>query len=82
MILVDVVFPELGKTIDFQLDENVLAWDVMEEIAGIAAQNSARHYLPKKHRVLLYCMETDRQIDLNHTLRENGVRAGNRLLLI
>lgn len=82
MILVDVFFPELEKAFDFQLDETVPAWDVMEEIASIVAQNNARHCSTKEHRMLLYCVETGRQINLNQTLAENGVCAGNRLLLI
>ena len=28
MILVDVQFPELDRTIDFQLDENAIGWNV------------------------------------------------------
>lgn len=82
MILVDVRFPELEETVDFLVEEDALGYDVMDEIANIAAQNSNRLCSPKTRRFLLYCVETSRQIDLNRTMRENGIQSGNTLLFI
>ena len=39
MILVDVRFPELDRTIDFQLNEDVRGWEIADEIAAMAARS-------------------------------------------
>lgn len=82
MILVDVRFPELDRTIDFQLNEDVRGWEIAEEIATMAARSFGRGYVPNANAVALFSMDKWRQIDLNRTLRENGVRSGERLLYV
>ena len=82
MILVDVKFPELDKTVDFQLDENARGWDIAEEIATMAARTFGKQYVAGANAVLLYSADAQRPLDLNCTLRENGVRSGERLLFI
>jgi hypothetical protein len=81
MILVDVTFPELEQTVDFQLDESVPCWDIAEDIADMAARHFGREYA-HSGQVLLYAVETASQLNLNLSLKENGVQSGNRLLLI
>lgn len=82
MILVDVKFPELDRTIDFQLDENARGWDIAEEIATMAARSCARQFSAGDSAFLLYSADTRRALDLNRSLKENGVRSGERLLFI
>lgn len=82
MILVDVRFPELGKTIDFHLDEDARGWDILEEIATMAARSCGRQYNAHEDAVFLYSLEKQIPLDLNRSLRENGVYSGDRLLLI
>lgn len=82
MILVDVQFPELDRTIDFQLDENAIGWNVAEEIASMAAQTSGRNFSPTENGVVLYSVDKGCRVDLNRSLRANGIQAGERLLLI
>lgn len=82
MILVDVKFPELDRTIDFQLDEDARGWDIAEEIANMAARTCGRSYVHNSNCILLYSVDGQRQLDLNRTLRENGVRSGERLLFV
>lgn len=82
MILVDVLFPEMDKTIDFQLDEDAWGWDIVEEIATMAAQSSGRKYSSGAYPIALYLVDGSRGLDLNKSLRENGVRSGDRLLFI
>lgn len=82
MILVDVKFPELDMTIDFHLDEDARSWDIAEEIANMAARTCGRTYTHNSNCILLYSMDERRQLDLNKTLRENGVRSGERLLFV
>lgn len=82
MILVDVKFPELDKVIDFHLDETARGWDIMEEIATMAARTCGRDYAVESNAMLLYSVDAQRQLDLNRSLQENGVRSGESLLFI
>ena len=82
MILVDIQFPELDKTVDFHLDEDARGWDIVEEIATIAARSCGRQYDASANAVLLYSVETQQPLDLSRSLRENGVHSGDRLLFI
>lgn len=82
MILVDVKFPELDRTIDFHLDEEARGWDIAEELATMAARTCGRKYTPNENAILLYSVDSQRPLDLNRNLRENGVRSGERLLFV
>lgn len=82
MILVDVQFPELNRTIDFQLDETAIGWVAAEEIASMAAQTNGRSFSPTENGVVLYSIDKGCRVDLNRSLQANGIQAGERLLLI
>ena len=82
MILVDVVFPELDRTIDFQLDERARTWEITEEIASMAAQYSGWSFAAEQSNLMLYKMETGCRLDPNRSLQSNGVMSGDQLLLI
>lgn len=82
MILVDVKFPELDRTIDFHLDEKARGWDIAEEIGTMAACSCGRNFSANANAVLLYSVDAQRPLDLNRSLQENGVRSGDRLLFI
>ncbi len=82
MILVDVIFPEFDKTIDFQLNEDVRVWDIADEIATMVATSMGRTYSSHQSAVRLYSADRQRLLDPNCSLRENGVRSGERLLFI
>lgn len=81
MILVDITFPELNETIDFQLDENVSCWDVLEDVSDLVAKRYGRQY-SRDGVVLLYSAEQRTRLDLNQSLKANGVQSGDRLLLL
>lgn len=82
MILVDVVFPELNQTIDFQVDENIRSWEILEEIAAMAAQSSGKTFSILEQNVMLYSVDRCCQIDLSRSLKSNGIHSGDRLLVI
>lgn len=82
MILVDVKFPELDKIIDFHLDEDARCWDIVEEIGTMAARSCGREFNLSANAVMLYSVDSQRALNLNRTLRENGVRSGDRLLFV
>ena len=82
MILVDVVCPELGKTVDFQLDENAYGWDIAEEIGEMIARNSGRKFQAGDSRICVYSVARQVQLDLNKSLKENGVSSGEQLIFL
>lgn len=82
MIMVDVYFPELGRTIDFQVDDTIRALEVVEEIADVAAQYTGRAFAPEQDTVVLYSVDKRRALDLQHSLKFNGIASGERLLVI
>ena len=82
MILVDVQFPELGRIIDFHLDEDARGWDIVEELASMAASSCGKQYASGENVLALYCVDGQRPVDLDRSLRENGVRSGDRLLFV
>lgn len=82
MILVDVFFPELNRNIDFQLDENVRGWEIAEEIATMAGRSCGRSFEAEENAILLYSMDTRQGLNLDCSLKENGVKSGDRLLFV
>lgn len=81
MITIDIYVPIIGKTYDFSLDENTRVETVTEEIVeliiqkeGCAAQDAGDMFLfPEKESTAL---------NIEFTLKENGVETGDKLLLI
>lgn len=82
VIIVDVVFPEINCIIDFQLDEDVPCWDLTEEIATMAGRSQGRQFDVAENAVLLYSVASRQMLNLDFSLKENGVKSGDRLLLI
>lgn len=82
MILIDVEFPEMNRTIDFQVDETAAVWDIVDEIAAMAAQTCGKDYLGTERQIFLYSWEQRRALNLNLSLRDNQVNSGDHLLMI
>lgn len=82
MILVDVTFPELDRTIDFQLNEDVRAWDIAEEIASMVAASMGKVYSSQHSTIRLYAADRQRALNMSVSLRDNGIHSGDRLLFI
>lgn len=81
MITIDVAVPIIGKTYDFSLDENILVETVTEEIVEMIIQKEG--YAAQEASDLFLFSEKDREaLNLNHSLKENGINTGDRLLLV
>lgn len=80
MILVDVQIPMLDEVFDFELDEDMETGKVIEDISLLAAQ---REHLPCKNSLdmCLYVLGQEKILVKNQSLRQQGVRAGDRLIL-
>ncbi|MDO4513556.1 MAG: EsaB/YukD family protein [Lachnospiraceae bacterium] len=82
MILVDITVPALDNTYDFRLDEDATVAEIMDEVVSMICQKEMSH-LEGDEKDLLLCSQSGQVIlDRAWTLRESGVRSGERLLLV
>ncbi len=80
MILVDVQIPMLDKVFDFELNEEIKAGKVIEDISLLAAQQEKLTCKNVKE-MCLYVLGQEKLLEGNLSLRQQGVRAGDRLIL-
>lgn len=82
MILLEIYFQELNQEYDVNVDEKLPIGSVTESLAELIAQ---KEHLPlaKQPGMFLLCEPKAKQIfHPQTTLAENGIRAGQRLLLL
>lgn len=80
MILVDVQIPMLDKVFDFELNEETEAGKVIEDISLLAAQQE-KLICKNVKEMSLYVLGQEKLLEGNLSLRQQGVRAGDRLIL-
>lgn len=80
MILVDVQIPMLDKVFDFELNEEMEAGKVIEDISQLAAHKENLTCKNSKD-MCLYILGQEKILERNQSLRQQGVRAGDRLIL-
>lgn len=80
MILVDIQIPMLDQVFDFELDEEMETGKVIEDISLLAAKQE--HLICKNSKdMCLYVLGQEKILARNQSLRGQGVRAGDRLIL-
>lgn len=82
MILVDVYLPSIDDSYDFMLDENVAVEKVIAEISEMVSKKVKSPMLENTGDFMMCSMDKDKILDGNRTLHENGIRDGNRLMLV
>lgn len=82
MILVDIYAPAVDRTYDFMLDENADLNAVMLEVSEMIARKTGSERPSDAEDFLLYLAETGTPLPPGKTLFENGVRDGDRLILV
>lgn len=82
MILVDVYLPSIDDSYDFMLDENVAVEKVIAEISEMVSKKVKSPMLENTGDFMMCSMDKDKILDRNRTLHENGIRDGNRLMLV
>lgn len=82
MILVDIYSPAVDQTYDFMLDENASLNAVMLEITEMIAKKTGSDVPTDAGAFILYHVERGVPMQTDKTLFENGVRDGDRLLLV
>lgn len=82
MIMVEIYFGELNRSYDFRVEENVAVAQLVEDIVGKIAQLE-RIPVGKDPGVFVLCSKRDKRIfDRDTTLAQNGIRSGDRIMLV
>lgn len=82
MILVELYFQELNQQYDVHLDETLPIGSLLDSLVELISQ---KEHLPmsKEAGMFLLCdTDTKRILHPETTLAENGIRSGQRLLLL
>ncbi|MDE7330741.1 MAG: EsaB/YukD family protein [Lachnospiraceae bacterium] len=81
MILVDIQILAADRVFDFELDENTSVDVLLEDILSLAVQKE--HILFENPKAMyLYGMEQETILKKEESLGQQGVRTGDRLILI
>lgn len=81
MIMVDVQVPVLNKVYDFELDEEMPAGELVRKVTEIISEKEKMGYDPED-KMYLYAMRNEKILNESHSLKQQGVRGGERLVLI
>ncbi|MGN1179757.1 MAG: EsaB/YukD family protein [Suilimivivens sp.] len=81
MILLDVQLPLINKIYDFELDEDMMVSELLQKIMGIIAEKEGMEYDPED-KMYLYAMGNERILNESYSLKQQGIRGGERLVLI
>ena len=82
MILVDIYVPVIDETFDFQLDENIFAGSIIDEVVAILGKKMKNDLAADASGFELYGMEREEKINRESTLFAAGIRDGSRLMLL
>ena len=82
MILVDIEVPVNGRTYDFRMDENVYIADLIDETGAMLVPVSENSETEKIKDMLLCDYVHSRILPLDSTLKQCGIRSGDRLVLL
>ena len=82
MILVEVSVPALGHSYDFELEESARVEVLIREMVETICQKERLQAFEEGQPFSLYSPEGRARLDPQGTLAQNGVRAGQQLLLL
>ena len=82
MIIVEIKVPALDKTYDFQLEENVPLGELRKEIGEIICRKEQLSLKGDVNDLLIWNANGKRQLLLEKTAYENGLRTGDCILLV
>ncbi len=82
MIIVEIKVPALDKTYDFQLEENVPLGDVRREIGEIICRKEQLSLKGDVNNLFMWDANEKRQLALEETAYENGLKTGDCILLV
>lgn len=82
MILVDVYAPAVDQTYDFLLDENADLSAIVLELTEMIARKTGSEKPGNAGDFVMYHAGMESPLSMSKTLFENGVRDGDRLILV
>lgn len=82
MLLVEVVVPSQGKRCDFELEESVPVQVLVKEMVAVLCQKEYGQSSQGKGGFSLYSQELQQRLAPSGTLQENGIKNGQRLILL
>lgn len=82
MILVDVYIPSVDDSYDFMLDENVPMEQIITEISEMVSKKVQGRSIGDSAGFMMCSMGNREVLDKNQTLYLNGIRDGDRLMLV
>lgn len=82
MIIAEVFVPSLDKSYEFKLNEDVAVWTVIDEISSVICQKEQCNISGDKDKLMLFKTDTAQVLSMNLSLYENGIKSGDRLMLI
>ncbi len=82
MIIVDIEVPMLGRSFDFQIDENIPLNEVKEEITEMICRKEQCELKGDRGRLLLWDARTGRRLIREYSAEENGLVTGSRIILV
>lgn len=82
MILTDIYVPALNETYDFQLDETVPVYMIIDEIVEVLQKKSGGTSDDYDAVYVLCSPDRGEILDRSLTLQECGVKNGSRLFIV
>lgn len=81
MIVVDIQVPNLNRTYDFELDEEMKTGELLKKIIQtISGKENLKDC--REDEMLLYDLNRETVLSENRSLRQQGVKSGEQLYLI
>lgn len=81
MIVVDIQIPNLNRTYDFELDEEMKTGELLKKIIQIISEKESLKDC-REDEMLLYDLNRETVLSENRSLRQQGVKSGEQLYLI
>lgn len=81
MIIVNVDVPMLQQNLDFQMNENVPLFEVLEEMVDIICRKNSCELIGEEQRMLIWDAERGTLLNRDRSGAENGLLSGSRLIL-
>lgn len=81
MIIVNIEIPMLGKSMDFQVDENAAVYELRDAILENLDRSMTARIDRQSGDFLLWQVHNGKMLDMNRSGAENGLESGSMLLL-
>lgn len=82
MIIAEVFIPSLDKSYDFKLNGDVIVSVLIEEISSVICQKEQCEITGDKNNLMLFKEEGKQILSMGLSLYENGIKTGDKLILV